>query len=766
MRVLYNDIKNFIEGLNLKPSELKDLFEEIGIEVENFVDLSDGLKDRVLAAFVKEIRVDGNLKILKIHTKLGEFQVITTADVSLNDKVVFAIEGAKLKNGETISKRNIKGYLSEGMLLSEKELEISEIGDRLLKLPSNFSLDDDVLNYLQLNDYLYELYIFPNRGDLMGLLGICYEIAGYLKLNVKLPQMLYDEDLENFNFPIEIKDNEGCFRYIGRVVENVDVRQSPDFLRYKLYILGFRSINNIVDITNYVMWEIGEPLHAFDMDKLDELIVVRSANEGEKILCLDGYERVLDSDILVIADKNKALAIAGIIGGEDSSINPITKSILLESALFNKVRISKSSRKLKIKTESSKRFERGLNWDFVEIASRRAGYLINKYCGGIVYKGIDVYEKKIEKKKMKIGISGINRILGTTLSEDELDEILGRIGIKKIDNLYEIPYHRDDIENENDIAEEVSKHIGLLNIPSYSEFKIFQTPKIKKSVYQIAINFLFPRGYYEAKTLSLISEQKAKAFSENYLRIINPISDQMAVYRNYIISSLLDSLSLNIRRNGYGAKLVEFGNVFRDNKEFMSIGIVVGGKKIKQYFENDEYYSIYELKGDIEALFEYLNCNYTFKVSKRTFLRTCVDIYLEGELVGFLGELKRSVLKLYDVKFPVYVCEIRLLEQKVSSYRELSKFPKVEKDVSVLVRKDKHYLDLENVIKSLNIPYLFDFYLIDVYEGASIGDEYRSLTFRLVFLSNERTLRDEEVNDILMGIIKEIEANGYKVRRA
>jgi phenylalanyl-tRNA synthetase beta chain len=765
MKVLYNIIKEFIHQFNLSPNELKSFFEDIGIEVENFLDLSEGLKGKVFPAVVEKINYDGNLKILKVKTNFKEFQVITTADVQLNDKVVLAIEGAKLKNNQIISKKFIKNYISEGMLLSESELGISEVSDRIIKLPPNFDLNDDVLNYLQLNDYIYELYIFPNRGDLMGILGICYEIASYLKMDVKLPELL-NEELEYFEFPIEIEEKNGCFRYIGAIIKDVKVSNSPDILRYKLHLVGFRSINNIVDITNYVMWEIGQPLHAFDLNKINEKVIVRRAKDNEHILCLDNTSRKLNSDILVIADKYKPIAIAGIIGGEETSINNSTKDILLESALFNKEFISRASRMLKVKTESSKRFEKGLNWEFVEIASKRASYLIKKYANGNVYKPIDIYEQKIEKKKIIVNFEKINELLGTTLSENEFEEILKHFGIKKIsEKTYEIPYHRDDIENHYDLSEEIMKFLKIDNIPSKTEFKISDIPKYKKSIYEVAINFLFPRGYYEAKTFSLISEEKAKIFSNDYLRILNPLSAEMNVYRNYIISSLIDALSLNIRRNGYGAKLLEFGKVYRNNNEFYSLGIVVGGRKIKNYFENEEYYSPYELKGDVEALLEFLNYNYHFEISQKPFLRTCLEIYIDGENVGFLGEIKRSVLKFYDIKYPVYVCEMTLKDMKLSTYEEISKFPKIEKDISILIRKEDYYLNVEKFIKNLKIPFLVDFYLIDVYEGQSIGEDYRSLTFRLVFNDKNRTLKDEEINEILMNIIQKLENNGYKVRR-
>jgi phenylalanyl-tRNA synthetase beta chain len=777
MKVLYNIIKEFIHQFNLSPNELKSFFEDIGIEVENFLDLSEGLKGKVFPAVVEDIKYDGNLKILKVKTNFKEFQVITTADVQLNDKVVLAIEGAKLKNNQIISKKFIKNYISEGMLLSESELGISEVSDRIIKLPPDFDLNDDVLNYLQLNDYIYELYIFPNRGDLMGILGICYEIASYLKMDVKLPELL-NEELDYFEFPIEIEEKNGCFRYIGAIIKDVKVSNSPDILRYKLHLVGFRSINNIVDITNYVMWEIGQPLHAFDLNKINEKVIVRRAKDNEHILCLDNTSRKLNNDILVIADKYKPIAIAGIIGGEETSINNETKDILLESALFNKEFISRASRMLKVKTESSKRFEKGLNWEFVEIASKRASYLIKKYANGNVYKPIDIYEQKIEKKIIIVNFKKINELLGTTLSENEFEEILKHFGIKKISKeiasllierpwcaLFEIPYHRDDIENHYDLSEEIMKFLKIDNIPSKNEFKISDIPKYKKSIYEVAINFLFPRGYYEAKTFSLISEEKAKIFSNDYLRILNPLSAEMNVYRNYIISSLIDALSLNIRRNGYGAKLLEFGKVYRNNNEFYSLGIVVGGRKVKNYFENEEYYSPYELKGDVEALLEFLNYNYHFEIAQKPFLRTCLEIYIDDENVGFLGEIKRSVLKFYDIKYPVYVCEMTLKDVKLSTYEEISKFPKIEKDISILIRKEDYYLNVEKFIKNLKIPFLVDFYLIDVYEGQSIGEDYRSLTFRLVFNDKNRTLKDEEINEILMEIIQKLENNGYKVRR-
>ncbi|MCS7245754.1 MAG: phenylalanine--tRNA ligase subunit beta [candidate division WOR-3 bacterium] len=771
MKILYKELKNAILEFNLSPYELKELFEEKGIEVESFRYLADGLKEHISPAIVESIEIDGNLKIVKIRTKFGYFQVITTAQIDIYEKAVFLREGAKLSSGEVISKKYIKRqgreYVSEGMLASEKELGISNL-DRLIKLPENFKLDDNILEYLQLDDYIYELYIFPNRADLMGLLGIAREIASYLNLNIKIPDMLDEDELEHIGFPIEILDYDGCYRYMGRIIKDVKIKQSPDFLRYKLHILGFNTINNVVDITNFVMWEIGQPLHAFDLDKIYKKVIVRKSREKEKILCLDQIERELPEDVLLISDVNKPIAIAGIIGELESSISENTKNVFLESALFNKSYISKASRILKLKTQSSIRFEKGLNWDFVEIASKRAGYLLNKYANGKVYKAIDVYSKKIEKRKIYASLDEVNSILGTDITEEKLLEILRSIGIKKLsENLYEIPYHRDDIENIYDIAEEVMKHVGIENINSNYEVKILNTAIESKryNVYSTAIDFLLPRGYYEAKTYSLISEKKAKLFSNNYLKVLNPISTEMNVYRNYVISSLLESLSLNIRRNSYGTKLMEYGSVYRNSMEIESLGIIIGGKKIRWYFESNEEHSIYELKGDISALLEYLNYNYEFKVSSRDFLRTCLDIYVDGKIVGFIGELRRSILKEYDIKFPVFACEIELIEPKQSIYKEISKYPRIEKDISIILSKNDYYASLEGLIREMHIPHLLDFYPIDVYEGENIGIGNRSITIRLVFGSDERTLKDEEVNYTLMEIINKLENKNYRVRR-
>lgn len=766
MKLLYNVLKQYID-FSLTPLELKDFLNDAGIEVEDFRDLSAGLRGKVFVGLVKEIKArEGNLKVLVVDVgQRGQFQVVTTSDIDVGDRVVYAQPGAVLPNGIEIRKREIKGFLSEGMLLSEEELGLSDKSETVIRhLPPELPPGSDPLTYLRLNDYLYDLYITPNRPDLMGLLGIAHEIAFLLGGQVRVPEVFDGMD-EELAFPIEILDEEGCPRYTGRVIRGVKVKKSPDWLRYTLNLAGFRDINNVVDITNYVLWETGHPLHAFDLDKLKEKIIVRRARKGEKILSLDGVERQLDEDILVIADRENPVAIAGVIGGELSSVTEETGNILLESAYFDPPLIAKASRKLNVKTESSRRFERGADVEMAPFASHRATHLVRWLAEGRAGGLIDVYPKKKQPVVVSLDYSRISRFLGVNIPPEKIDEAMERMGAVKLDEgKFRIPSRRRDIETWQDVSEEIARFVGYDSIPDDETVYLKGVGDAGRIIYERAIRYLTGRGFYEAYTYSFLSREKASKFYENPIPLANPLSEEMSHLRPYVFTSLLEALSENIRRRLAGAKLVEWGSAFRD-EEYVEMGIVAGGRKEPGLWQDEEY-DFYELKGDIEAILEFLGLDYRFVPAQYDFLRIATDVIVDGKKIGFLGELKRSIARLFNIKQTVYVAELTLPEPRLRSLEDVSRFPPVFRDVSFLAPLDMPYSRVEELVRKIaeGIDGLKEFRLIDRYSGEQIPKGHVSYTFRLKFVSEERSLTDEEVDRLFEQFVHGLQSEGLKLR--
>ena len=767
MKLLYNVLRQYVD-FSLTPHELKDFLENSGIEVEDFRDLSGGLRGKVFVGVVDEIvKEDGDLKVLRVDVgPVGSFQVVTTSPIRVGDRVVYAAPGAILPDGTEIRRREIRGYASEGMLLSEEELGLADKSEEVIRhLPPELPPGSDPLPYLRLNDYLYDLYITPNRPDLLGVIGIAHEIAFLHGGEVRIPDVFDGMD-GDFQFPIEIADDEGCPRYTGRVIRNVKVGPSPDWLRYTLNLVGFRDINNVVDITNYVLWETGHPLHAFDLNKLKEQILVRRARKGERILTLDGVERELDEDILVIADAEVPVAVAGVIGGELSSVGDDTTEILLESAYFHPPLIARASRKLKVKTESSRRFERGADVEMAPFASHRATHLVRWLAGGQSGPLMDVYPRRIERRIVQVDPERIIRFLGSDgIDGETVRRTLVRMGAKEVGSWrFEIPSRRRDIETWQDISEEVARFVGYSSIPDDTTALISDVGDRGRTIYEEAVDFLVGRGYYEARTYSFISPDRAERFYPEPVKLANPLSEELSTLRPYVISSLLMALSENLRRSLTGARLVEWGSAFRDD-EYVEMGMVLGGRRRPQYGQAERY-DYFDLKGDVEALLDYFNLDYEFEPADYPFFRVGARILSGGEEIGFIGEIKRSIARLYDIKQTVYAARLYLKGKPESKLRDISRFPPVFRDVSFIARSDVPYSEIDRMVRAIatDIPYLDEVVLIDRYEGEPIEEGFVSYTFRLKFVSHERSLTDREVAEAFEKFVEALKSRGLKLR--
>ncbi len=565
MRITYNWLKEYID-LSASPHELIDIFENLGMPVEEFVDFRKG-KENIKVAEITEIkkheRTD-KLFVLKLKTKDEEVQVVSGAPyLETGKKVIYAPPGTELLNYK-VDVREIRGIKSFGTLLSEEELGLADKSKTIIYLDRSVSLKADPFEILGINDYIYELEIYPNRPDLLGIIGIARDLSAYLNKELKIPEIKKIKE-EEIDFKIEIDEDAPCYRYIGLLIKDLKVKKSPQKIKYRLHLAGLRSINSVVDATNYVMLETGQPLHAFDLAKIEEKIVVRNAKKGERLLCLDEKERILDENIMVIADKEKPLAIAGIIGGEDSGVNESTVSILCESAFFDRINIRKSSKSLNIQTESSYRFERGADFEMVKYAIYRLRDIILETSGGIPYKPVDVIKKEIKSKKVFLREDKLKKILGHEFNLNIANRILKRLYFKteikdkKIEA--EVPTFRRDIEIEEDLIEEIARLHG------YEKFKS-EPEKVsgfvgKRENFEDRIREHFKgEGFLECFSLSLIDEKEAKLICDRYLKIKNPLSERFSVLRPSLLPSLLFSLKNNLRKGEKVSKLFETGKVF------------------------------------------------------------------------------------------------------------------------------------------------------------------------------------------------------------
>jgi len=784
MRVSYNILREYLRDLNLSPTELADLLGRIGIEVEEFIDLSEGLEGKITSAVVKDIRpIDdsGLYKLLVLSTGDDSIQVVSTAPNLRKDlKVVLALPGAKV--GDTvIQEREIKGFKSGANILSYEELGLPIESQGVIELPDDFEVGVSPLEYLGLKDWVYDLYIFPHRPDLLGIVGIAIELSVHLGTEILWPKVGVEEVLDEVP-EIEIKDPDGCPIYTGRIVKGVKVKESPFDLQIKLAKLGQRPINNIVDITNYVMFELGQPIHAFDLSKVDGGIVVRRAKEDEKLLCLDGELRSLNPEVLVIADRVKPLAIAGVIGGEESSVTLETRDILIESAYFDRVRIRKASNLLGVTTESSRRFERSADPGIVEMASRRVAYLVQRLAGGMVGKLGEARLKSFEQKRIKVYMKDLERILGKKLEENEVKKAIDRLGfaVHKHEGHFEVivPTRRRDIELWEDLAEELLKIWGydsiegeLRNCGRFVGKKLRTKDRLVKEI-------IAKYGFYEVKTVEFASPFELKLLGEDekhFVRIKNPLNADFSCLRTTLIPGILRVASLNLRRGVDYVKIFEVGKVFLWRgeeelpKEEFRLCALVAGEIPKRWDADERPLDLYDLLVVVKALNYHLKEPITLERVDNSFLpylRNTARLFYKGEVIGYIGELSQKVKKNFDIKADTFLLEIKVdpLEFKSPKFKEIPQFPATSRDISVLIPENETLLPVLQLAQNTFGNLLEEHTIIDIYRGKPIPEGMKSVTLRFVFRSPERTLTQREVDEIFGVFASKLQDLGYEIR--
>ena len=650
----------------------------------------------------------------------------------------------------------LKDYLD--ISLSRRELEelFSEMG-----FPA-----EEVVSYS--DDLIFDLEVTPNRPDCLSHYGIAREMAVFLNLPLKLPEFPLEEADEKAEFDIKIEAPDLCPVYVARVVEGVEVKESPDWLKERLEKIGVQSINSVVDLSNYVLFAFGHPTHVFDMDRLEGGLKIRRGR-GEKILCLDEVEREVTEQDLVIADFQKPVAIAGVIGGEDTGVTFSTKRVLIESAYFKPESVRKTAKRLGISTDASYRFERGADPMAPEKMADILAYLISRYSGGRVLRGRLVQGSFKDDRKIFTTIEFLNQRLGTEVQEEFVVGKLEKMGctVKVQEGRLEItpPSWRRDLEIAEDIVEEIARLKGYEKFPS--ELPSFSLPQgLRTPLRELRWELrqkLAGLGYMEAMTYIFTSEEKDR-FSGGKgkpLSLSNPLSKEEPLLRRSVLLTLLDSLSLNLRMGNRGAALFELGRVYWEEKEPMEeerLAIVEAGiLQEKPWLGPQVEASFYSLKGALEALFAHFGVKGKFEEASH-------PMFEEGYTLKYgnawLGVVREELTQKYDIEQTVFAAEIPLemfMKGRREEFRDVIKLPSIKRDVSLIFPASVRFADIKEVVESQRLPILYRFSIMDLYRGKGIGEDEKSLTLSFVFRSEERTLRSEEVEQALEGIINILE---------
>ena len=701
-------------------------------------------------------------------------------------KVIVAQVGAELPE-ITIKKGNIRGQESCGMLCSLSEIGVEskylteKDKEGIHELPADAPLGHDPIEYMGLTDCVVDFDLTANRGDLLSILGMAYEVGAIYDKKVKdidLSHKELGEDI-NKNFKVEV-NTDNCTLFLARKVNNVKITESPEFIKNRLMASGIRPINNVVDISNYVMLETGQPLHFYDADTLENVIETRMANDGEKLTTLDGIERTLKSEDIVISDGKRAIGLAGVMGGFDTEITDNTKNILIEAAIFNSVKVRRTSNAI-LRSEASNRFEKGLDPNRTYMAMERACHMLEKYAEGEVQTGTCSYDKEDkENRVIDITRENICAILGMDITKEDILDVYRRLGFVAKDNgdkiTVSVPRRRIDISIKEDLIEEVGRIYGVNNIKGKLPNILPRMGSYDKVSRQIR-NKMIDLGLNETLTYVLTAESDAKMFTtsdSDLVKLLDPLSEDRNTLRQSLAVSLYRIYEYNKARNNKDVSIFEMGKVFEkvgeEYKETMKLSALMTG----EYYLglNKKQVNFYMIKGVAEEILDYLGYNgrYSFvqdenKLPKEMHPGQSAVISVNNDVIGIIGKVHPKF-----TKDDVYVLEIdldKLLAKKVGKmkYKEISKFPTIKKDLAVIMPKNMTAAEVGMKIKKSAGSNLESYEVFDMYTGAGIEEGMKSIAYSLTFGKLDRTLTDEEINSTLDKIIKDLEKIGITIRK-
>ena len=778
-------LRDYVD-IDIDTQEFADMMTMTGSKVEK-VDFFGKETNGVEVCKILEIEQHPDadrLKVTKVEVANGEIlQIVTNAtNIKVGDYVPVARIGAVLPGDFKIKKGKLRGVLSEGMFCGAEELTIPSAfvedhkkdGIYILDHQDSFELGMDVRDVLGINDALIEFEITSNRPDCRSIIGIAREAAVTLGKELKYPEIKVQACDEEMSFEIDIQ-TDLCKRYCGRVVKDVKVGPSPYWMQRKLIEAGMRPISNIVDITNYVMLELGQPLHAFDLDDIKyNKMTVKMAEEGEKFTTVDGVERTLTSDMLVIGNQDKTLDLAGIMGGENSEIKDTTTSIFIEGASFAKENIRATSKKLGLRTEASSRFEKGIDINLAEEAVNRACQLIEELgCGTVLNGMLDYYPQKEEVQKVTVNPVRINKLLGVNVPMDQFINILESLEFKC--NLVssevlelEVPTFRLDITEDADILEEIARIYGYDNIPSASlEGNATAGVKTEKQKFidNVKSNSI-ACGLNEILTYSFVSPRGVDKINlpaddekRNFVKIMNPLGEETSVMRTTLIPNMLDVISTNISHKVEEVSAFECGNTFIPQE-----GLPIETKKycVGMYGKEVDFFV---LKGVIESVLNNVGLK-GYEIEPETTNLTfhpgrCAKIVYNNIYIGTFGELHPDVIENYNLGQRVYVAEINIDTvfenlNLTKSYNPLPKYPSTSRDIALIVKDEVFVKQIEDIIKANGEDLVESYKLFDVYKGAQIEEGHKSIAYSITYRSKDKTLTDEDVAKVHEKILSEL----------
>jgi phenylalanyl-tRNA synthetase beta chain len=797
MKISHDWLKEYVP-IRLKPSKLAEDLSMIGLEVEGYEDLAAKYAGFVVGEVLERTKHPNadRLSVCKVNVGGEPLQIVCGApNVAAGQKVPVGLVGATVPQNQhdpdgkpfVLSQVHIRGVQSSGMICSAFELGLGEDASGILVLDAKAKPGMPLSKYLGMTDVVYSMDITANRGDWLSHIGVARELQVISDVKASLPAVRIKESKTAVkgHAAVKIKDGLKCRRYVSRVVRDVKVGPSPKWMQDRLTAIGLRPINNVVDITNYILMETGQPLHAFDYDTLAEhTIVVQCANEGERFVTLDGKERTLRADTLMISDAAKPIAIAGVMGGANTEISDRTTTVLIESANFDPSSIRKTSKYLGLSTDASQRFERGVDIEMSLYAAHRAAQLLHELAGGEVLKGvIDAYPRKAAPRKVRIRMSRANAVLGTSFTKAEIVKFLGRLNLKAVKQtkdevIFVVPSFRYDLIEEIDLIEEVARAYGYDKIETKTRTTIdFTKPLRTGSLQEELRSYLIGAGYNEMLTYSLQDKAKSQLTGERAVEVLNPVSTEASVLRTSLIPGALAVVQHNVAHGMKDLRLFEIGNVFAlkgekptdllgDYSEDERVILVLSGRVVpQQYGTENRGVDFYDLKGEAQALLtKFCLDKYRF-ISYDTasaLIEGALAVEINGSYAGLLGKIGKSIAERFDIDEPIFVCELKLSAFEGSTVSEkklipLPRFPRVHRDLAFVVDAELQQEIVARTIREAGGTLLVDLVLFDLYQGDQVGAGKKSLAYSLEFQPLDRTLTDREIDAEVLRIVRRVE---------
>ena len=792
MKVTLNWLKDFID-IDLTPEELAEKLTNSGNEVEEIIYQDKYLKNVVVGQILDIQKHPNADKLVVCKVDIGEITQIVTAakNIKIGDKVPVSLPGANLANGIHIEKSKLRGVDSIGMFCSIEELGVTDYdgeANGIMILDSDSKIGEPIAKTLLMDDVIFDINVTANRPDCMSIIGIAREISALTGKPIKKQNLEYktcDDDIKDY-INVEVKDEQLCPRYIACAVKDINIQKSPKWLRARLVSVGIKPINNIVDITNYVLVEYGQPMHAFDHKYLDDKkIVIRRAKDGEEILTLNHNKYKLDDSILCVCDAHKPVVIAGIIGGMNSCVEPTTKTTILESASFDRASIRKTSRKIGVRTDSTARFEKGVDFSLQPLGMKRALNLVYTLNVGKIIKGkIDTIKKQLEDKVLDFSLNKIFKLLGLNIPNEDVLKILNNLGIKSTisgDQLRcVVPYYRQDIERYSDIAEEIIRIYGYNaydNIDakplSGTSVTIGKDDNILKLARRLKYE-LCSYGFYECVNFSICSlNDRDKLLIDstnnlyNMIKIANPISEDIGYLRTSMANSMFNTVAYNLSHKNEEFRLFEVGRVYLPKEiPLKELPCEVNMLSFCSVCKKDDFFVF---KGIIENLLRDFDLPYKLAYSHKCFLHSGISADIidkrSGELIGSFGKVHPKVIENFELSSNSFYAELNLdilsksIEKK-HNVNSISKYPYVDRDLAIVCDESVTCAEILDCVKKSCGKLYYNAKVFDIYRSPELNNK-KSVAFSIKLESKDKTLTDTEINSVINKILKDLE---YKLK--